>query len=95
MAANPNLMSESDMKDLCRVHPKTFEKRLGEIANETTLQRLLKIAHAEDASIKRVEAIQARLIEVAPTAVIEVTVSGGSMGPISSTAPGMRPVTPR
>lgn len=98
ISANPNLMSETDMKTLVRVHPKTFEKRLSEIGNATTLQRLLGMAHTEDASIKRVEAIEARLAQVSPMSVNEVRVAGGPVGPIpagDTTAPGMRPVTPR
>lgn len=97
MAANPNHMSESEMKDMCRAHPKTFEKRLNEIANTTTLQRLLTMAHTEDASIKRVEAIEQRLAVMDPNAVVEVRVAGTPSGPVSPSgaAPGMRPVTPR
>lgn len=98
IAANPNLMSESDMKEMVRVHPKTFEKQLSSIANATTLQRLLAMAHSEDASIKRVEAIEARLAVVAPTAAYEVRVAGAPPAPPAtgdSSAPGMRPVTPR
>lgn len=97
IAANPNLMAESEMKDLCRAHPKTFEKRLNEIANTTTLQRLLTMAHAEDASIKRVEAIEQRLADVDPNRIVEVRVAGTPVGPVvqGAAAPGMRPVTPR
>lgn len=66
IASNPNLLSEDDMRALVKGHPKTFEKRLSEIVNPTTLQRLMAIAKDEDASFKRVEAIKDRLRGVSP-----------------------------
>ena len=75
IASNPNLMSEGDMRTLVGGHPKTFEKRLGEIANVTTLQRLLVIAQEEDASFKRVESIKARISTVNPALVHEISSS--------------------
>jgi len=78
LASNPNVMSESDMAVLVKIHPKTFEAKLKDIRNPVTLERLLAIAHREDASIKRVEAIKARLTEVAPSlANVHQTVSSG------------------
>lgn len=60
-ASNPNLMSESDMKELVAGHHKTFESKIGEITNTTTLRRLLEIARNEDASVGKVERLMARI----------------------------------
>lgn len=67
LANNPNVMSESDMKALFKVHPKTFDAKIRTIGNPVTLERMLSLAHDEDATIKRVEMIKARLAEVSPS----------------------------
>ncbi len=64
IAANPNLMTEDDMRQLLQAHPKTLVEQLGRIKNAVTLQRLLAIANDEDSSIKRVQAIEARINQV-------------------------------
>ena len=84
LASNPNVMSESEMRTLVKGVAKTFDKRLAEVRNPATLERLLAMAHTEDAPVKRVEAIQSRLEEMQPA------LSGG---PREVRAP--RPVTPR
>lgn len=87
-AANPNMMTEGDMRTLV-AKPKgkadTFVERLGEIKNPGTLQRLLSLAREEDASLSRVEAIQARLGEVAPAIHVE-RVSSTAPTPVSAEA---------
>lgn len=64
MANNPNLLTEDDMRTLVKAHPKTFEKRIGEITNPVLIKRLVDLAHEEDCTVKRVEALNARLGEV-------------------------------
>jgi hypothetical protein len=64
LASNPNAMSESDMKALLSGHFKTFEAKLGQVNNGATLDRLLAVAYDQDVTIKRVQAIQARISQV-------------------------------
>lgn len=70
--ANPNVMGESEMADLVKGHFKSLEKRLGDITNPVTLERLLAVAKQSDASVSKVEAITARLQEVAPSLANEI-----------------------
>jgi hypothetical protein len=86
LAANPNVMSESDMRALMKVHPKTFEAKIRSITNATTLQRMVGIAHDEDATIKRLSMIQGRLDEVTPSMAVP---RGEERSPFG------RPVSPR
>jgi hypothetical protein len=72
--ANPNLMSETDMKDLLKGHFKKLEARLAEIDSEPILNRLLEVASEEDASLSKVNAIKTRLDSFKPDYVTEVTV---------------------
>lgn len=71
-ASNPNLMTESDMRALVKSHPKTFEKRLSELENPVVVKRLMEIARDEDCTVKRVEAIQARMDEVDPNLTVKI-----------------------
>lgn len=71
-AGNSNLMTEENMRDLVKSHPKTFDKRLSEISNPVVVTRLLEIARDEDCTVKRVEAIQARLEDVNPINTIKI-----------------------
>lgn len=64
--SNPNLMSEDDMRALLRQHFKQVQSRLRDIKSETVLNRLAEIAHEEDVSVGKVEAITARLQEFKP-----------------------------
>lgn len=59
LAANPNLMSETDMRAL--VKTKEIAARLGQITNASALERMLRIAEEEDAAVSIVRAIQGRL----------------------------------
>lgn len=103
-AANPNMMTEGEMRTLVG-KPKgkaseVFSERLAEIRNPATLERLLGLAREEDAPMSRVEAIQSRLAEVAPSAFPErVTTTAtpitGEVAPASGRRAGAsRPVTP-
>jgi hypothetical protein len=73
IASNPNLITESDMAALFSAHWKTFEQKLGQITNVTTLQRLLSMAEAEDtdATVRQVQSIRNRIAEVNPVQVVE------------------------
>jgi hypothetical protein len=72
LASNPNVMSESDMRALVKVHPKTFDARLQAITNGMTLERLAAIALDEDVTVKRMRMIQGRLAEVSPSLAVTV-----------------------
>lgn len=92
IANNPNLMAESEMSEIFSGHHKTFAKRVADISNPVTLQRLLEVAASDDvdAKVSQVDLIKARLEEVAPSLYSEVvttSISGGSTG--------MNPTTPR
>lgn len=61
IASNPNLLSESDMELLFKAHFKTFESRIKQITNLTTLNRLREVATDVDATLKQVAVIDNRL----------------------------------
>lgn len=71
IASNPNLLSESDMESLFAAHPKTFQAKINSISNNTTLDRLLKVASEVDATLKQVAVIQARKAELSPVQLVE------------------------
>lgn len=105
-AANPNLLSDGDMRQLVRPAQKAsakaaadgaFAERLAQIQNATTVGRLLALAEEEDAPVSRVRAIQARLAEIEG-----MGLAVGSDTPVPTPRdeqirrPGTsRPVTPR
>jgi hypothetical protein len=84
LASNPNVMTETDMRKFV-MGGEGFEERLAQIHNGATLDRLLAAAYEENAPVKRVEAIQARIAEVQPKIF--------ATGEQKIRAP--RPVTPR
>lgn len=86
IVSNPNLMAESEMAEIFSVHHKTFEKRLSEISNPVTLSRLLEVAGEVDAGVSKVNAVQARLHEVAPSLYSEVASTSIGSGPTEMTA---------
>lgn len=96
-ALNPNLMTESDMRDLFKVGRteatreaigEAFAERLAAISNTATLGRLLSLARDEDAPLSRVEAIQARLNEVQqPGVFAQVGADPANGSPSSADAP--------
>lgn len=74
IASNPNLLGESDLRELFSVRNyKSFAKKIGEISNTMTLQRLLALADDEDlnATVKQVQVIEDRLDEVGGGSVVE------------------------
>lgn len=71
-AQNANQLTESDMVDLVKAHPKTFAKKLGEITNPIVIGKLLEIAKAADVSVSRVESLEARLDEVDPNPTVKI-----------------------
>jgi hypothetical protein len=89
LASNPNAMSESDMKALLSGHFKTFEHRVGQINNASTLERMLALAYDQDVTVKRVQRIEERIGEV--------TTGMGMTQPrqVSGPQPQARPVTGR
>lgn len=95
-ANNPNLISESDVKSLFKSHWKTFETKVKAMTNASTLNRLLAVAEEQDASMRQVKMIQARLDEVDPSKFVEVTSTPMSGQSVGSDRPSTRGgVTPR
>lgn len=90
IASNPNLLSESEMRDLFKGHWKTFESKVSEVSNLTTLERLLQVANEVDAKVRQVEVIQARIAEINPVEHVEINHAGAV-----DERTGLRPVTPR
>lgn len=76
IAANPNLMSESDMSAALKGNYKALEKKLKDITNEVTLQRMLDIAVSEDLSLSKIQLVQSRINDVSGSGVVEVVSSG-------------------
>jgi hypothetical protein len=96
LAANPNVMAASDMSELLKGHYKTFESKLAQIQNISTLERLLSVAYEDDVSVKRVELVKLRIAEVGSLAgrVAPVPVADPSRG-LGGRADFGRPVSPR
>lgn len=94
IAANPNHMSDSDMVELLKGHAKTFAKRLTEIENAGTIERLLELAESPevDASTSRVQLVRDRLVELTPGDVEEVVATGQVH---DGMAGGIKAVTPK
>lgn len=81
IAANPNLMTDTDMQALFKGHWRTFEAKVTEIRNPLALGRLLEIAQEIDATVRQVKIIEDRLEEVGPKGYTEVTSHVHSSGP--------------
>lgn len=96
LQANVNAMSETAMKALFKSQKPAFTAKLDEISNVITLRRLLEVATEVDASIRQVEAIQARIDNLSPR-VTEVGVQqvGGGLGTKAPESPSPRSVTGR
>lgn len=90
IASNPNLISDGEMKDLFKAHWKTFESKVGEISNMTTLERLLEVASEVDAKVRQVEFVRARIDELNPADHVEINHAGSV-----DERTGLRPVSPR
>lgn len=96
IASNPNLMGESDLRDMFNLHWKTFEKKLADISNPITLKRLLAIAEEDGVkvTVNQHKAVQARIEEVDPSAAVEADSSVEQLGHVKGErAPSA--VTPR
>lgn len=70
--SNPNTISEGEMKEMFTMHYKSFEQKLAAINSGVTLERLLKVGEEEDATVKQIAKVRARLEEVSPPAYVEV-----------------------
>lgn len=73
IASNPNMKSESDLRDMFSLHWKTFEANVKSISNLMTIERLRDFAEDEDvdATVKQMEIIDARMAELNPVQVSE------------------------
>jgi len=97
-AANPNLLTEDDMRGLVRktkASTDSFVERLATIKNPATLERLLSLAREEDAPLSRVEAIQGRLGELSTSSPYASTASTQSTSPDLALTGASRPPTKR
>lgn len=65
IAANPNLISESEMRGLFKAHHKTFEAKVNSITNVVALERMSAMAEEENASLRQVNLLQARMSDLA------------------------------
>lgn len=92
IASNPNLLSDTDIKDLFSAHYKTFEKKVAEIRNPATLDRLREVGKAEDAAISRMALIEARIDELTPKH--ETHSQTVDEGPRQVDGAGFKPVSP-
>lgn len=93
IASNPNLMAESDLRELFKRQWKAFGSKVNEITNPMTLNRLLALAEDDDvnATVKQVSIIKARISEVSgedETVELEPVGDGRELG-------GLVPTTPR
>lgn len=83
-ANNPNLMTDTDLKALFKLHPATFKSKVGSIDNSYTLIRLREIAQDPDvgATVAKLKVVEDRLYEVNPNSPVMVT---------QTVIPGARP----
>lgn len=91
IASNPNLKSESDLKDLLELHWKSFEKEIAGITNVTALSRLHEIAVEQDATMRQFKVIENRIRAVDPTYIFEDSDDVQSYGEASE---GVKAITP-
>lgn len=66
--ANPNQLSESDMVDLYKLSFRDFEARLASLSNLVTLTRILAVGREGNVGVKKIEAVEARIVAVDPIA---------------------------
>lgn len=97
LKANVNAMSDDEMRRLFAVPLRAFTTRVNEISNPIALQHLLSLAQEEsiEATVKKVEAITARLDVVRPP-LGDVSITKGA---VSTQAPrtegSLRAITPK
>lgn len=95
IASNPNLIGESDLRDMFGLQWKAFEAKVNDISNVLTLSRLAELAGEDgiNVSVKQMQVINDRIAEVSPVSVSEATVEqiGHIRGERESAAKGVTP----
>jgi hypothetical protein len=91
LTENPNLLQQGEEESIFKLHWRTFEKRIAEIDNITTLERILEAATG-DATVRQINQIKARLLELTPAPEEMIRPDAGT-GPVPG-MPTVRPVTP-
>lgn len=93
---NPNHIADDDVAGMFKLHHKTFGARLQQITNTAILNRMLEVAREDDvnATVRQVEAIQARIREVDPP-MFETAEVTTSAVPVAGGPSDLRPVSPR
>lgn len=86
LAANPNHLKDEEAVALFGSHWKTFEKRVNQISNVSAIERLIELSGSTDvdATVRQVEFLRARLLELQPTDVEErqpIDAGAASIGP--------------
>lgn len=100
---NPNHITEDEVVELFNAPWKTFDKRVGEISNLSTINRMVALAQGDEtnaageplveATMRQVKVLQARLDALASPA--EAQFAGPKAGaPESTDGPGVGAVTP-
>lgn len=75
---NPNHLSEDEMRAFFKTKAvKGFEERVAQITNPIALKKLMAISADEDATVRQVEIVKARLEEVAPSLYSSIETVGG------------------
>lgn len=91
IASNPNLKSESELRDLFKLQWQKFDKEISSITNPHALERLRQIAEEEDATVRQMRAVEDRIAEVNPAKFVEVTAVGEIPGGDTVTGKGVSP----
>lgn len=76
IAANPNVLSASDLQNLFELQWKQFDRELVKITNVSALTRLMEMAHEADATVRQMESIKQRIAQVDPSILLDD--SGGN-----------------
>lgn len=63
---NPNHIPDTQLPGFFRLQLRTFTKRLEAITNMAMLERLLELGPGQDATVRQMDAVRARLTEVTP-----------------------------
>ncbi len=80
IASNPNLKTEADLRKLFTLQWKRFDEELSAITNTTTLSRMMELAIQDDATVRQVATIKARLEAVDPSAAFDETLTVQAYG---------------
>lgn len=80
IAANPNLLGESDMVELVKGKIEPLRARLEEIQQPVVVERMLEVAEREDARMTSVKAIQKRIEDLRPETHVEVMSQDDRLG---------------